>query len=202
MRLSEKRILLIMVTPEGDVQNRILLTDKDYTASQLVEAANYINANFTGLDFAAVRDRLRQELDGLRADITLLMQMAVEASSTDLTKPEEGVVISGEKKLLEVDELVSDMDKIKRLFNIFEQKTTLMQLLDVSSHADGVQIFIGGESDLVPVDDMAVITAPYKVNGQIVGTLGVIGPNRMAYERVIPIVDITSKLLTSALSQS
>lgn len=202
MRLSEKRILLILVTPEGDVQNRILLTPKDYSPSQLVEAANYINVHYAGLDFEAVRARLRDELDGLKSDITSLMQMAVDTSSSSIHNPEEGVVISGEKRLLEVGELTSDMDKIKRLFNVFEQKTSLMQLLDVSSHADGVQIYIGGESELVPLDDMAVITAPYRVDGQIVGTLGVIGPTRMAYERVIPIVDITSKLLTSALSQN
>lgn len=202
MRLSEKRILLILVTPEGDVQNRILLTPKDYSPSQLVEAANYINAHYAGLDFEAVRARLRDELDGLKSDITSLMQMAVDTSSSSIHNPEEGVVISGEKRLLEVGELTSDMDKIKKLFNVFEQKTSLMQLLDVSSHADGVQIYIGGESELVPLDDMAVITAPYRVDGQVVGTLGVIGPTRMAYERVIPIVDITSKLLTSALSQN
>jgi heat-inducible transcriptional repressor len=92
------------------------------------------------------------------------------------------------------------MHKLKRLFGIFEERTSLLQLLDVSSRADGVQIFIGGESELVPMEDMAVITAPYNVDGKIVGTLGVIGPTRMAYERVIPIVDVTAKLLSSALS--
>jgi heat-inducible transcriptional repressor len=201
LRLSEKRILLILVSPQGDVQNRILMTNLDYSPSQLVEASNYINSNYAGLDFESVRARLRVELDGLRADITALMNQAVEASSDSLKESQETVIISGEKKLLEVGELVSDMDKIKRLFKVFEHQTSLIQLLDESSKASGVQIFIGGESDLVPLDDMAVITAPYQVNGIIVGTLGVIGPTRMAYERVIPIVDITAKLLTSALSQ-
>ncbi len=201
LRLSEKRILLILVSPQGDVQNRILMTNLDYSPSQLVEASNYINSNYAGLDFESVRARLRVELDGLRADITALMNQAVEASSDSLKENQEAVIISGEKKLLEVGELVSDMDKIKRLFKVFEHQTSLIQLLDESSKASGVQIFIGGESDLVPLDDMAVITAPYQVNGIIVGTLGVIGPTRMAYERVIPIVDITAKLLTSALSQ-
>ena len=129
------------------------------------------------------------------------MSQAVEAGSDSLKEDQETVIISGEKKLLEVGELVSDMDKIKRLFQVFEQRTGLIQLLDESSKANGVKIFIGGESDLVPIDDMAIITAPYQVNGIIVGTLGVIGPTRMAYERVIPIVDITAKLLSSALSQ-
>ena len=202
LRLSEKRILLILVTPQGDVQNRILMTERDFSSSQLIEAANYINANFAGLDFESVRQRLRLELDGLRQDITGLMQMAVEASSNALKVPDENVIISGEKKLLDVGDLTSDMDKIKRLFQVFEHKTSLMQLLDVSSRAKGVQIYIGGESDLVPIEGMAVIAAPYQVNGIVVGTLGVIGPTRMAYERVIPIVDITAKLLTSALSQS
>ena len=202
LRLSEKRILLIMVTPQGDVQNRILITGKDYTPSQLVEASNFITANFAGLDLHSVRSRVKTELEGLREDITALMNQAVEASSDSLADPQDNMVISGEKKLLEIGELVSDMDKIKRLFQVFEKRTSLLQLLDVSSRADGVQIFIGGESDLVPLDGMAVITAPYKVDNIVVGTLGVIGPTRMAYERVIPIVDITSKLLTSALSSN
>jgi heat-inducible transcriptional repressor len=202
LRLSEKRILLIMVTPQGDVQNRILITNKDYSPSQLVEASNFITTNFAGLDLQSVRNRVKNELEGLREDITALMNQAVEASSNTLENPQNNMVISGEKKLLEIGELVSDMDKIKRLFQVFEKRTGLLQLLDVSSRAEGVQIFIGGESDLVPLDGMAVITAPYKVDNIIVGTLGVIGPTRMAYDRVIPIVDITSKLLTSALSQN
>lgn len=202
LRLSEKRVLLILVTPQGDVQNRILITHKDYSASELIEATNYINAHYAGFDFEAVRQGLKQELFGLKQDITSLMSQAVEAGSSSLKENQETVVISGEKNLLEVNELTSDMDKIKRLFHVFEQRTGLIQLLDESSKANGVKIFIGGESDLVPIDDMAIITAPYQVNGIIVGTLGVIGPTRMAYERVIPIVDITAKLLSSALSQN
>jgi heat-inducible transcriptional repressor len=110
------------------------------------------------------------------------------------------MIISGERRLLNVGALSSDMVKLKQLFGMFEEKTELFQLLDISSRAEGVQVFIGGESELVPMEDMAVITAPYSVDGRIVGTLGVIGPTRMAYERVIPIVDITAKLLSSALS--
>ena len=202
LRLSERRVLLILVTPQGDVQNRILVTQKDYSSTELIEAANFINSQYAGLDFESVRHRLKQELVGIKQDITGLLSQAVEIGSNSLNDDKESVVISGEKKLLEVGELVSDMDKIKRLFNVFEQRTGLIQLLDESSKANGVKIFIGGESELVPIDDMAVITAPYKVNGIIVGTLGVIGPTRMAYDRVIPIVDITAKLLSSALSQN
>lgn len=199
LRLSEKRVLLILVTPDGDVQNRIILTQKDYSPSELTEAANYLNAHYAGLSFYDVQGRLRQELEGLRADIASLMEAALQAG-TDANEAEADVVISGERRLLNVNDLSSDMDKLKRLFHLFEEKTGLLQLLDVSSKADGVQIFIGGESQLVPMEDMAIITAPYNVDGKVVGTLGVIGPTRMAYERVIPIVDITAKLLSSALS--
>lgn len=202
MRLSDKRILLIIVSPEGDVQNRIIQTERPYTPAQLIEAANFFNTHYAGMSFDAVRDHLRLELQDLRRDMSALMQAAVEAGSSAMADEDDQVFISGERKLLEVEDLASSMDKLRRLFDVFEHKTNLLQLLDVSSHAQGVQIFIGGESQLVPIEDMAVITAPYGVDGQIVGTLGVIGPTRMAYERVIPIVDITARLLSSALSQN
>ncbi|AOJ01016.1 MULTISPECIES: heat-inducible transcriptional repressor HrcA [Burkholderia] len=200
LRLSDKRILLIIVTPEGDVQNRMIATQRDYTPAQLTEASNYINAHFAGLSFDEVRRRLREEIDELRGDMTALMHAAVTAS-TEEADDEDTVLISGERNLLEVADLSSDMARLRKLFDVFDQKTSLLQLLDVSSHAQGVQIFIGGESTLVPIDEMSVVTAPYEVNGKIVGTLGVIGPTRMAYNRVIPIVDITARLLSLTLSQ-
>ncbi len=202
LRLSEKRVLLIIVTPEGDVQNRILHTDREYGASQLHEAANYINQRFAGLDFESIRARLQGELAMLRDDINELMHKAVTASDQAMNEGSETVMISGERNLLGVHELSDNMDRLRRLFGLFDQKTGLMQLLDASSHAEGVQIFIGGESQLVPLDQLSVVVAPYEVDGKIVGTLGVIGPTRMAYERVIPIVDITAKLVSSALSHS
>lgn len=201
LRLSEKRILLVIVSPGGQVQNRLLLTDVDYTPSQLAQAANFINQHYGGLSFDDVRVRLQGELRQLRDDMTRLMQAAVEAGSDAMTDSNDDVVISGERNLLSVSDLASNMNSLRKLFDMFDQKTGLMQLLDFSSKATGVQIFIGGESQLVPLDDMSVVTAPYEVNGKIVGTLGVIGPTRMAYERVIPIVDITAKLLSNALSQ-
>jgi heat-inducible transcriptional repressor len=200
LRLSEKRILLVIVAPNGDVQNRLLLTELDYTPAQLVQAANYLNQHYAGCSFDEVRSRLQGELRRLRDDMTQLMQAAVEAGSDAMAEHGEEVVISGERNLLSVADLASNMNSLRKLFDLFEQKTSLMQLLDLSSRATGVQIFIGGESQLVPVDAMSIVTAPYEVNGKIVGTLGVIGPTRMAYERVIPIVDITAKVLSSALS--
>ena len=202
LRLSERRILLVIVDPRGDVQNRLLLTEVDYTPSQLVQSANYLNQNYAGLSFDEVRRRLGSELRQLRDDIGSLMQTAVEAGTEAMAEQGDGMVISGERNLLSVSDLSSNMSSLRQLFEMFEQKTGLMQLLDVSSKAGGVQIFIGGESKLVPMDEMSVVTAPYEVNGKIVGTLGVIGPTRMAYERVIPIVDITAKLLSNALSHS
>jgi heat-inducible transcriptional repressor len=202
LRLSEKRILLVIVAPSGDVQNRLLLTDVDYTPAQLVQAANYINQHYGGLSFDDVRLRLQGELRQLRDDMTRLMQAAVEVGSDAMTDHSDDMVISGERNLLSVTDLSSNMTSLRKLFDIFEQKTGLMQLLDFSSKATGVQIFIGGESQLVPMDEMSVVTAAYEVNGKVVGTLGVIGPTRMAYERVIPIVDITAKLLSNALSHS
>jgi heat-inducible transcriptional repressor len=202
LRLSEKRILLVIVDPRGDVQNRLLLTEVDYTPAQLIQSANYLNQNFAGLTFDDVRRRLTGELRQLQEDIGGLMQTAVEAGSEAMAEGSEEMVISGERNLLSVSDLSSNMSSLRQMFEMFEQKTGLMQLLDMSSKAGGVQIFIGGESKLVPMDEMSVVTAPYEVNGKIVGTLGVIGPTRMAYERVIPIVDITAKLLSNALSSS
>ncbi|QOL51133.1 heat-inducible transcriptional repressor HrcA [Massilia litorea] len=202
LRLSEKRILLVIVDPRGDVQNRLLLTEVDYTPAQLIQSANYLNQNFAGLTFDEVRLRLTGELRRLQEDIGGLMQTAVEAGSEAMAEGSEEMVISGERNLLSVSDLSSNMSSLRQMFEMFEQKTGLMQLLDMSSKAGGVQIFIGGESKLVPMDEMSVVTAPYEVNGKIVGTLGVIGPTRMAYERVIPIVDITAKLLSNALSSS
>ncbi|MGI4844575.1 MAG: heat-inducible transcriptional repressor HrcA [Janthinobacterium lividum] len=201
LRLSEKRILLVIVDPRGDVQNRLLHTDVDYTPGQLTQSANYLNQNYAGLTFDQVRARLGGELRQLRDDMGKLMQVAVEAGSEAMAEGDD-MVIAGERNLLSVSDLSSNMSSLRQMFEMFEQKTGLMQLLEVSSKAGGVQIFIGGESKLVPMDEMSVVTAPYEVNGRIVGTLGVIGPTRMAYERVIPIVDITAKLLSNALSQS
>ena len=201
LRLSSSRILLILVTQEGDVQNRILMTDKPYTASDLTEAANLLNQNYAGLTFEEIRLRIREELKQLTADMTRLMTAALDAGSQAASESAEEVVISGEGNLLSVDELSSNMASLRRLFDMFDRKTTLLRLLDISAHAHGVQIFIGGESGLMPLDECSVVTAPYEANGQVIGTLGVIGPTRMAYERVIPIVDVTAKLLSSALSQ-
>ncbi len=200
MRLSERRLLLILVTPDGDVQNRILLTDRDYSPSLLTEAANFLNTHYAGRDFETIRQSLRADLQGLQQDIMSLMTRAVDAGEQVLNEHNEPVVVSGERNLLGSVDAGEGIDRIRKLLDLFEHKTSLLQLLDASSKAGGVQIFIGGESDLVPMEQLSVVTAPYEVDGKVVGTLGVVGPTRMAYDRVIPIVDITARLVSSALS--
>ena len=199
LRLSERRVLLIVVTPDGDVQNRILHTERGYTQVELVEATNFFNQHFAGRPFQEVRTRLASELKQLREDIATLMTAAVEAGEGALSEG-EGVVVAGERNLLS-GELVGSVDRLKQLFDVFEKKTSLIHLLDVSQKSHGVQIYIGDESGLVPLDGMSVVTAPYEFEGRVIGTLGVIGPMRMAYERVIPIVDMTAKLLSNALDK-
>ncbi|MBN9401714.1 MAG: heat-inducible transcriptional repressor HrcA, partial [Burkholderiales bacterium] len=202
IRLSDRRVLLIIVTPNGDVQNRILFVPREYSEAELLEASNFFNRHFSGKSFHAVRLALTDELASLRTDISRLMQQAVDAGLDSPDTDDEAVVISGEGKLLGVSEMTADMDRLRRLFQLFEQKTDLLHLLDVSSRAQGVQIYIGGDSRLVPLEDVSVITAPYGVDGQVIGTLGVIGPSRMAYDRVIPIVDITARMLSNVLGQA
>jgi heat-inducible transcriptional repressor len=199
LRLSERRVLLIIVTPEGDVQNRILHTDRAYTQTQLIEATNFFNQHYAGASFATIRMRLADELTALREDVASLMTAAVDVGEGALSA-DEGVVVAGERNLLQSESLASNMERLRRLFDVFERKTSLLHLLDMSQRAQGVQIYIGGESNLVPLDEMSIVTAPYTVDGQVIGTLGVIGPTRMAYERVIPIVDVTAKLLSNALT--
>ena len=201
LRLSDTGILLILVTPEGDVQNRILLTEKHYSPSELVEAANFLNQHYAGLNFDEIRQRIRAELKQHTEDMTKLMTAALDAGSQAASESADEVVISGGRNLLDSQDLSSNIVSLRKLLELFERKTGLLQLLDVSSRAQGVQIFIGGESGVAPLDECSVVTAPYQVDGQVVGTVGVIGPTRMAYERVIPIVDITAKLLSSMLTQ-
>jgi heat-inducible transcriptional repressor len=201
LRLSQQRILVIIVSPEGDVQNRVIFTEADYTQSQLVEAANFLNAHYSGLAIEQVRERLKHEVETLRGEIAALMQAAVQVGSDVLTEAQDDVVISGERNLLSVSDFAGDMGHLRHAFDLFEQKTQLMRLLDISSRAEGIRIYIGGESQTVPFEELSVVSAPYEVDGQIVGTLGVIGPTRMPYDRMIQIVDITARLVSNALSR-
>ena len=200
--LSEKRILVIIVTSDGNVQNRIILADKPYSPSELTQASNYFNSHYAGQTFEEVQQNLHSELQQMQSDMNRLMSAALAASSSQAKGDKDGVIIAGERNLLQVDELSTNVTSLRKLFELFERRTSLMQLLDNSQHAEGIQIFIGGESGYLALDECSMITAPYEADGQVVGTLGVIGPTRMAYERVIPIVDVTAKLLSNALNNS
>jgi heat-inducible transcriptional repressor len=200
MRLGEKRVLVILVSTDGDVQNRVLFTPRDYTQAELGEATAMLNSHYAGLGMDEVRGRLRTEIDSLRDEIAVLMKAAVQAGPDALGEEGDQVVVSGERNLLGVQDFGNDLGALRKMFNLFEQKTELMRLLENSSRAEGVRIYIGGESGVVPYEELSVVSAPYEVDGRIVGTLGVIGPTRMAYDRMIQLVDITARLVGNALS--
>ena len=201
MRLSEKRLLVILVTPEGDVQNRVIFTEREYSSSELIEASNFLNTHYSGLTIEEVRERLKSEVDVLRNEISKLMATAVEVGAAAFAQDESNMIVSGERNLLSVSDFSSNMGQLKGAFELFEHKTELLRLLDTSSKAEGVRIYIGGESQLVPVEQLSIVSSPYQIDGKVVGTLAVIGPTRMPYDRMIQIVDITSKLVSNALTQ-
>lgn len=201
LRLSEKRVLLIIVMPDGEVENRVLLTPKDYTQSQLTEVGNFLSQHYADCPFEDIHQRVQSELHQLQHDLTALLNVAMAASDAAMARKNEDYVISGERNLLHVNDLSSNMKQLRGLFNVFEQKTDLLHLLDAGRHAPGVHIFVGDESGLAGLDECSVVSAPYTTNGKVIGTLAVIGPKRMHYEKVVPIVDITARLLSNALSQ-
>src|SRR3989344_5006339 len=186
---------------QPDQPQRVISNAQDYNPAQLVEASNFLTEHYSGLTIEEMRERLKREVDQLRTEIGSLMQAAVQAGSEVEAESQESVVVSGERNLLTVQDFSSDMGSLRRMFDLFEQKTQLMRLLDGSSRAEGVNIYIGGESQVVPFEELSVVSAPYQIDGRVVGTLGVIGPTRMAYDRMIEIVDITSRLVSNALSQ-
>ncbi len=202
LRLGEKRVLLIIVMPDGEVENRVLSLARDYTQSQLTEAGNFLNQHYIGCSFSQIRDRLRGELQQLHQDMSALMAAALAAGDAAEAKQTGDYVISGEHNLLHVAELSTDMNQLRGLFNLFEQKTELLQLLEAGRRGHGIRIFVGSESGVASLEECSVITAPYAADGKVVGTLAVIGPKRMDYERIVPIVDITARLLGNALSQN
>ncbi len=201
LRLSERRVLLIVVMPDGEVENRVLVTHKDYSQSQLTEAGNFLSQHYADLAFGDMHQRVQNELRQLQHDMTALMSAAMAASDEVIARKSEDYVISGERNLVHINDLSANMSQLRNLFNVFEQKTDLLQLLDASRHAQGVHIFVGNESGLAGLNECSVVSAPYTSDGQIIGTLAVVGPKRMDYERIVPIVDITAKLLSNALTQ-
>jgi len=200
--LSEQRILAILVIDEKEVQNRILHVDRDYSQEELREAANYLNEEFAGQSLASVREKLLAELADTRATMNDMMQgaisMARQAFET-VDDPEQSYVLAGETNLMQFAEL-SNIERLRGLFEAFARQRDILHLLDRCVAAESLQIFIGEESGYQILDDVSVVASPYSVGDEVVGVLGVIGPTRMAYDRIIPIVDITARLLGSALN--
>lgn len=203
MPLSDNRVLAILVVNGREVQNRILQLERRFSAEELRRASNYLNHEFGGKELSAVREHLVNQLKETRENLNQMMTDAIRLAQQVVDIPASGgqmeYVMAGETNLMEFAEL-SNVDKLRRLFEAFTHQRDILLLLDHSLKADGVQIFIGQESGHTILDDCSIVTAPYTLDQEVVGVLGVIGPTRMAYERVIPIVDITAKLLGAALN--
>jgi len=198
--LSGNRVLTILVTREGDVHNRIIETRKAFSPAQLQQAANLLNQHYAGEGLEEMHRLLVAEMEEARNQMNRIMVRALEMAEQviDTSSDSDDYVMAGQTNLMDFNEL-AQMGRLRSLFDSFTQKHELLHLLDESMRAEGVQIFIGEESGYQPLDHCSLVAAPYEINDQVAGVLGVIGPTRMAYDRVIPIVDITAKLLGAAL---
>jgi len=199
--LSEKKVLAVLVSSDKQVRNSILHTERNYSASELQQFSNFLNAQFAGKELRSVREELLSELRETRENLDRMMATALDMADQVLGAAEQGsdYVLAGETNLMGFTEFC-DISRLRQLFEAFNEKRELLGLLDQCVENEGVQIFIGEESGYQMLDECSLVTAPYSVEGQVVGVLGVIGPTRMAYERVIPIVDATARILRAALN--
>lgn len=202
--LGDRRVLVIIVVSDGEIQNRVIQVSRDYERDELVSAANYLNSKLVGRSVQEVKKVLLDEMESTRTEMDRLMVSAIEMASQAFSQSadkEGDYVLSGETQLMAYQD-VSDVEKLRQLFEAFNQKREILSLFEHVLRADGVQIFIGEESGYTPLGDFSVVTAPYSADGQVLGVLGVIGPTRMNYNKVIPLVDVTAKLLGAALKQA
>ncbi len=199
MKLSERRVLVILVINQDEVHNKVIHVDRDYSELELQQAAQKLSRYVLGRSFESAREQLLAELAEVRSDVDEVTQKVLDAMQEVCELNAHDLVTSGEANLLQYAEL-SDINKLRDLFNVFNEKTNLLKLLDGCTTAEGVEIFIGSESGYSVLSNCSVVGAPYHVKGDIIGVLGVVGPTRIDYQRVIPVVDITAKLLTSALN--
>ena len=199
--LADNRVLAILVTGDDEVQNRIIVTEKKISPAEMQQASNYLNSLFAGKDIAEVRSTLLSEMQETRSTMNSMMVTAMRMADQVLDSTSRGgFVMAGQTNLMEFEELCN-IDKLRKLFDAFSKKRDMLHLLDQCVNAEGIQIFIGEESGYQMLDECSMVTAPYSVKGETLGVLGVIGPTRMAYDRVIPIVDATARLLSAALNQ-
>jgi len=203
LSLTQNRVLAILVFNNQEVENRIIYTDRQYTPSELQQAANYLNETYTGFDIAQVKHELISALQQDRDHANTLMQATIDVAAKALDEPkfDKDYVLAGQNHLFNLANQTS-VTRLKELFEAFTQKRDILHLLDQCLNTKGIQIFIGEESGYAILDECSLVTAPYSVNNKTVGVLGVIGPTRMPYDKVIPIVDVTAKLLSSALNQA
>lgn len=197
LSLSKTRILVIIVTSDGSVQNRVLDTQEEYDQKTLIEASNFFNEHYKDLDISMIKEKIIEELATMKKKMTNLMTAAMDLSLNP--KHDKNLVLTGQGNLLDTADLSQNVKSIKKIIELFEKKTSLLHLLEKSHHSSGMQIFIGEESGYQALDECSIVTAPYQSDGEVLGILGVIGPTRMAYERVIPIVDITAKMLSKSI---
>ena len=201
LRLSPTRVLAILVTDDGRVQNRVLLTEREYSPSELVESANFFNTTYSGQSLTRVRRALLRDMQKYSDEMSQMMRTAVAMAQPlleDNDSPDD-FVVSGETNLMSIPDF-SELKKLREIFDAFKAKQDLLELLDKSMHAKGVSIFIGEESGYNALTDCSIVTAPYESDGRCVGVLGVVGPTRMPYEEVIPVVDVTARVLGHALA--
>ncbi len=198
--LSDKRVLVILVLNDQEVQNRVIHTEKTFSAQELLYAANFLNSEFAGMELTTIRQRLLASMQQARNDMGEVMQTAMSLADQVLDdKQQEDFVLAGQTNLMNFADM-ANIDKLRQLFDAFNTKNDILHLLDQSISAEGIQIFIGEESGYRVLDECSIVTSSYKVNDDVVGVLGVIGPTRMAYDRVIPIVDVTARLLSAVLT--
>ena len=199
--LSDQRVLVILVVNEKDVQNRVIHVSRNYTPDELQKIANYLNQHFVGQDIFSMRGRLLEELSQARSDMDELMTSAVDIATQALQpeQPDEDYLLQGQNNLIRFNEL-DNAQKLQQLFDVFESRRSMLGLLDRCIQAEDVQVFIGREAGLDDFESCSVISSPYTLDGEVLGVLGVIGPTRMQYNRVIPLVDVTARLLSAALN--
>ncbi|MCA1714859.1 MAG: heat-inducible transcriptional repressor HrcA, partial [Gammaproteobacteria bacterium] len=197
--LDGQRVLAILVFADNDVQNRILQLRRDFDAAELERVANYLNTHFAGRSLIDIRASLLRELHGARHEMEALLRQTVELAEQALAPDGDDMLLTGQTRLMGLQDL-SDLDRLRELFEAFARKREILQLLERTIHAPGMRVFIGEETGLASLDGVSLVTAPYGADGRVLGVLGVIGPTRMAYERVIPLVQATAEVLGGALA--
>ena len=201
--LDASRILVILVFTDGQVQNRVIATQRAYAPSELEQIANYLNANYAGMRIDEIRSRLLREMRDEGVRLNRLLSAAVEVAQQAFQgSAASDMLVAGQTNLMGKQQEATDVDRLRELFEAFQRKRDLLQLLERCARAEGVRLFIGEESGFAALDKYSLVTAPYGVGGRVLGVLGVIGPTRMAYERVIPVVEATAGIISGALNRA